>query len=343
MNIVVLAGGLSPERNVSLSSGVMVTNAFLARGHKAILVDLFLGLDSVPENPMDAFLSAKPIEKRTISEIAPDLEQLKQERKSGLSDLVGNGVVELCRAADIVYLALHGADGENGRLQAFFDLHGIRYTGSPSLGCALAMDKWITKQLFLGENIPTPRGMLLKKGDPVPAFSFDCVVKPCCGGSSLGIAIAHTKEEYDAAVADAFRYEDSVLVEEYIEGLELTCGFLGKEALPITEIIPRQGFYDYAHKYQPGWTEEITPARIDADIAAAIQQITRRIQDTLHLAVYFRADYLLTKDGRLYCLEANTLPGMTPTSLLPQGAAAAGIDYETLCETIVSLSLEKYA
>jgi len=343
MNIVVLAGGLSPERNVSLSSGVMVTNALLAQGHKAILVDLFFGTDNLPENPADAFLSAKPVEKRTISEIAPDLEALKRERKSGLSDLVGNGVVELCRAADIVYLALHGADGENGRLQAFFDLHGIRYTGSPSLGCALAMDKWITKQLFLGANIPTPRGMLLKKGEPVPAFEYDCVVKPCCGGSSIGIAIAHTAEEYEAAVQDAFRYEDSVLVEEYIEGRELTCGILGGNPLPLTEIIPRQGFYDYAHKYQPGWTEEITPARVDADVTARVQEITRRIQDTLHLAVYFRADYLLTADGRIYCLEANTLPGMTPTSLLPQGAAAAGIDYPTLCETIVSLSLEKYA
>lgn len=343
MNIVVLAGGLSPERNVSLSSGIMVTNALLARGHKALLVDLFFGVDQLPENPADAFLAAKPIKEQAVSEIAPDLDAVRAARKSGLSPLVGNGVVELCRAADITYLALHGADGENGRLQAFFDLHGIRYTGSPSLGCALAMDKWITKQLFLGADIPTPRGVLLRKGEPVPPYAYDCVVKPCCGGSSLGIAIAHSAEEYEAAVTDAFRYEDFVLVEEYIQGTELTCGLLGDNPLPLTEIIPRQGFYDYAHKYQPGWTEEITPARVSADVTARVQQITRRIKDTLHLAVYFRADYLLAADGSLYCLEANTLPGMTPTSLMPQGAAAAGIAYPELCETIVSLSMEKYA
>ena len=160
--------------------------------------------------------------------------------------------------------------------------------------------------------------------------------------SAIGVAIARTAAEYKASVEEAFRYEDEILVEEYIEGRELTCGMVGGQALPCTEIIPREGFYDYAHKYQPGWTEEITPARVsDADMRR-MQELTLRACDTLHLAVYARADFLLAADGRLYCLEVNTLPGMTPTSLLPQGAAAAGIDYPTLCDRLVSLSMRKY-
>ena len=173
-------------------------------------------------------------------------------------------------------------------------------------------------------------------------FPLPCVVKPCCGGSSIGIAIPKTKEEFEAALLDAFRYEDEVLVEEYIEGRELSAGVLGGEALPLIEIIPREGFYDYAHKYQPGWTEEITPARLDAETTARIQSLAVKAYQTLHLSVYSRIDFLLTASGEAYCLEANTLPGMTPTSLFPQEAAAAGIDYPTLCDRIVSLSERKY-
>lgn len=341
MNIVVLAGGLSPERDVSLSSGVMIVNALIGRGHRALLVDLFYGVAQLPEDPREAFLAAKPLEKRSISEAAPDLAAVRAARGGDWGCDVGPGVVELCRAADVTYLALHGGDGENGRLQAFLDQHGVRYTGSPYFGCALAMHKWVTKQLFLGADVPTPRGVLAVKGAPLPEIMLPCVVKPCCGGSSIGIAIAHTQAEFDAALADAFRYEDEVLVEEYIQGRELTCGILGGEPLPLTEIIPREGFYDYAHKYQPGWTEEITPARVDAETTKRVQALTKRAFETLRLAVYARADFLLTDDGSLYCLEVNTLPGMTPTSLLPQGAAAAGVDYPTLCERIVTLSLGK--
>lgn len=342
MNIVVLAGGLSPERDVSLSSGVMAANALIERGHRAVLLDLFYGMDPLPADPGEVFALAAPLKRRSISEAAPDLAAVRAARGGEFLGDVGPGVVELCRAADIVYLALHGGDGENGRLQAFLDLHGIRYTGSPYFGCALAMHKWVAKQLFVGAGIPTPRGVLLTKGAQPPAFPLPCVVKPCSGGSSIGIAIAHTRAEFHAALADAFRYEDEVLVEEYIRGRELTCGMLGGSALPPTEIIPREGFYDYAHKYQPGWTEEITPARVDPETTRHVQELTCRACEALHLAVYARADFLLAEDGSLYCLEANTLPGMTPTSLLPQGAAEAGIDYPSLCERIVELSLRKY-
>lgn len=342
MDIIVLAGGLSPERDVSLSSGAMITNAFIEMGHRALLVDLFLGVENVPADPKEAFKSAKRLERSKISETAPDIEAVKASRKGGFSPFIGNGVKELCAAADITYLALHGGDGENGRLQAWFDMNGIRYTGAPSFGCSLAMDKWVTKSMFLTAGIPTPKGKLLKKGDADLSFELPCVVKPCCGGSSIGISIPTTEEEYKKALEEAFRYEDVVLVESYIKGREFTCGFLGGKALPVTEIIPHEGFYDYAHKYQAGWTDEITPARIDVETTERIQRITEKAIAALQLSVYSRADFLLAEDGSLYCLEVNTLPGMTPTSLLPQGAAEIGIDYPHLCEKIVSLSMEKY-
>lgn len=338
MNIVVLAGGLSPERDVSLSSGAKIAAALQARGHRVCLLDLFLGMEAVPENPLDAFSAEAVPGSYAVSKAAPDLAAVRAARGHGLSDSIGGGVLELCRAADITFLALHGGDGENGKLQALFDLLGIRYTGSPSLGCALSMHKWVSKQLLLGAGVPVPRGALLRRGEAESGIPLPCVVKPCCGGSSIGIAIARTPAEYEAALSDAFRYEDEVLVEEYIGGRELSAGVLGGEALPLIEIIPRGGFYDYAHKYQAGWTEEIAPARLDAETTAHIQSLAVTACRMLHLSVYARVDFLLAPDGGLYCLEANTLPGMTPTSLLPQEAAAAGIDYPSLCDRIVRLS-----
>lgn len=338
MNIVILAGGLSPERDVSLSSGAKIAAALQGRGHRVRLVDLFLGEDALPENPLDAFSNAAVPVSHTVSEAAPDLAAVKARRAHGFSDCIGNGVIELCRAADITFLALHGGDGENGKLQALFDLLGIRYTGSPSLGCALSMHKWVAKQLLIHAGVPTPKGVLLRRGAEIPAIDLPCVVKPCCGGSSIGIAIAHTAEEFDAALEDAFRYEDEVLVEEYIVGRELSAGVLGGEALPLIEIIPRSGFYDYAHKYQAGWAEEITPAQLDEETTKRIQSLALAAYNALRLCVYGRVDFLLTPSGEAYCLEANTLPGMTPTSLLPQEAAAAGIDYPSLCDRIVALS-----
>ena len=342
MKIVVLAGGLSPERDVSLSSGVMAANALIDRGHQVILADLFMGLDAIPDDPALLFLTAGRPTPYSVSLHAPDLAAVRSSRVSGLSSTIGNGIVELCKTADITYLALHGGDGENGRLQAFLDLNDVKYTGSPSFGCAVAMDKWVTKQLLLAAGVKTPNGFLLHKGGSIPFHKFPCVVKPCCGGSSLGITIPQNETEFQASLKEAFLLEDAVLVEEYISGRELTCGILGERPLPPTEIIPHDGFYDYAHKYQPGWTDEITPARIPCDITEEIQRLTKIVYHTLHLEAYARVDFLLTEAGELYCLEANTLPGMTPTSLLPQGAAEIGIDYPSLCEQIINLSLRKY-
>ncbi len=342
MKIVVLAGGLSPEREVSFSSGTMATNALLSLGHRAILVDLFFGLPDW-DGTTDLFAEAKPLLPYRVSETEPDLDALRLSRKAGFNDYIGLNVPELCAQADVVYMALHGDCGENGRLQAFFDARGIRYTGSGAEGCRNAMDKWISKQMFEAAGILTPRGRLLSAGEPFDpdTLPVPCVVKPCNGGSSIGVSVVTDRRELYDALRLAFSMENTILVEEYIKGRELSCGILGNTPLPPIEIIPLHGFYDYKNKYQAGAAREVTPAEIDDAATAKIQSAALQVFRLLGLSVYGRIDFLLTETGDAYCLEANTLPGMTPTSLLPQEAAVVGYSYEKLCDTIISLSLNK--
>lgn len=343
MNIVVLAGGLSPERDVSLSSGTMATNALLALGHRAVMVDLFFG---VPDwDGTDAiFENAQPLPPCSIAGSEPDLAVIRSKRKDGYNDYIGLNVPAICQRADIVYMALHGDCGENGKLQALFDSLGIRYTGSGPKGCENAMNKWTAKRIFREAGVLSPNGVLLRSGDAIDtgALPLPCCVKPCCGGSSIGVSIVRDRKDLPAALDAAFAVEPVILVEEYIAGRELSCAVLGDQVLPLIEIIPKEGFYDYKNKYQAGATEEITPAAVDPEHTAAIQAATRRGFDALGLSVYGRLDFLLTPSGDAYCLEANTLPGLTPTSLLPQEAAAVGISYPEVCSRIIALSLEKY-
>ena len=344
MKIVVLAGGLSPERIVSLSSGTMACNAFLKAGHQAILLDLFFGMPELTTDVDQLFANAKPLPPAPISETEPDLAAIAASRPSGWSDRIGLNVIEICQKADIVYMALHGADGENGSVQKVFDEHGIRYTGSGPEGCRLSMDKHAAKEIFGQEGILTPASWLLRRGE---IFSLDelplpAVAKPNSGGSSIGISIATTRAELKRAIEFAFQQEDSILVEEFIKGRELSCGVLDGKALPVIEIIPKEGFYDYKNKYQAGAALEVTPAPISPVATEKVLRLAERVFRALHLSVYARMDFLLTEEEEAYCLEANTLPGMTPTSLLPQEAAVLGIDYIHLCEKIIDLSLEKY-
>ncbi len=344
MDIVVLAGGLSVEREVSLSSGSLVAGALRRAGHNALLVDVFFGMENLPENISDAFKNADESVYK-VGENAPDIAAVRASREdSGLGE-IGKNVIELCHAADIVYMGLHGEDGENGRMQAFFDVLGIKYTGAGYLGSALAMNKTLAKQAFTGAGIPTPAGASFFRGGSskgADALGFPCVVKPCSGGSSIGVAIAKDKTELEAALCEAFLLEDEVLVEQYIKGREFSVGVLGDTALPAIEIIPNEGFYDYAHKYQAGWTKEVCPADIDEGTEAAMRRYAVAAHKALRLEVYSRGEFILDAAGDLYCLEMNTLPGMTPTSLLPQEAAAVGISYEQLCGKIIELSLKKY-
>ena len=344
MNIVVLAGGLGTERDVSLSSGKGICKALRSKGHKAVLLDVFLGyegeldLDTVFEE-RESLLQRETV----IGAVEPDLEQIKALRKDDVSCFFGPNVVEICKRADIVYMGLHGAEGENGKLQAAFDVLGIRYTGSGYFGSALAMDKDMAKKAFLTAGVPVPKGFYLKEGDETTEeVSYPCVVKPCCGGSSVGVSIAWNEKEYQQALKVGFRYEKELLVEEYIKGREFSVGVIDGKSLPVIEIIPKEGFYDYETKYQSGMAADVCPAELSKELTEKMQQYAVMAYEALKLEVYGRIDFLLDEKNNFYCLEANTLPGMTPTSLMPQEAKAVGIEYGELCEQIIGKSLEKY-
>ena len=344
MKIVVLCGGLSNERDVSISSGTGVAKALQARGHQVVLADLFLGLPDPEADPEtlfargvvslgDAAIATRSPELREVMALRPDPEVR-----------VGPGVLRLCRGADMVFLALHGEEGENGKLRALLDLHGIRYTGSGYLGSALAMHKGLSKAVLRDAGIPTPPGLVLRREEPLgPMPAPKVVVKPCSGGSSVGTSIVDDPEAYAAALELAFRYEAEVLVENFIQGRELTVGVMEGKAMPVIEIIPKTGFYDYQNKYQAGATEEICPAQIGEVATARAQRLAEEVMEAMHVEAYCRVDLLWdTASDAMYVLEANTLPGMTPTSLIPQMAAAQGMDYGQLCEKIMEVSLRKY-
>ena len=213
-------------------------------------------------------------------------------------------------------------------------MHGIKYTGSGYLGSAIAMNKEITKIMLRDSGIPVPEGIVLEKGGELKNVGFPCVVKPCSGGSSVGTSMVANEEEYAAALELAFKFEDHVLVERFIKGRELTVGVMGGKAMPVIEIIP---------KYQAGLTEEICPAPISEKDTDRVQRLAERVSAALMVDVYCRADFLMDNaSGEIYCLEANTLPGMTPTSLIPQMGREEGLDFGEVCEKIIKLSMEKY-
>jgi len=343
MHIVVLCGGLSNERDVSLTSGAMVAAALRKKGHRAVLIDVFFGCTVPYSDPAEIFDRPYDDSVTAIGENVPDLAALRAMRPDGGDGLVGPGVLEICRAADIVFMAMHGEEGENGKLQAMFDVLGICYTGCGYLGSAMAMNKGVAKALFREAGIRTPEGVTVNKYAPEQdAPCFPCVVKPRSGGSSVGTSVVYDPADYRAALELAFRYEDNVIVERYIKGRECDVGVLAGRALPVIEICPKSGFYDYRNKYQAGLTDEYCPADLPAGTTEKLQRAAETVFRALMLEVYARMDFIVDADGDVYCLEANTLPGMTPMSLLPQEAAAVGMCYEDLCETILRESLKKY-
>lgn len=344
MKIVVLAGGLSTERDVSISSGILVAAALREKGHQVVFLDVFSGYE---ENFCDIDALFKQnysfTDKISVGETISDISEVKENRLDKSDRFIGTNVIEICGEADIVFLALHGGEGENGQIQAALDLLGIKYTGSGYLGSALAMDKGLTKSVLIQNKISTPMGEIFKSAESAAGWNiFPCVVKPCSGGSSVGIAKAENKEEFISAVKSAFGYADEIVVEQFIKGREFSVGILGGEALPPIEIAPKSGFYDYASKYQAGATVETCPADIDEETDKKLREAAVSAYNALHLDSYARVDFLLDKDGNTFCLEANTLPGMTPTSLLPQEAAVEGLGYADLCEKIIEISLKKY-
>ncbi len=337
MKIIVLAGGLSPERNISLASGTKVCAALRRKGHQAVLLDLFLGTECV-DAPADTLFDTLPrLEPVAFTGVAPDLEAVRASRRWKSRSVFGPGVLELCRQADVVFLALHGECGEDGRIQAAFDLMGIPYTGSGYRGSAIAMDKRLTKELMRVHGIKTPDWQVFR-GDQadIPAMlaqiKVPCVVKVPRGGSSLGVEIVKRQEELEPALRSCLAMDSTILVEEYIEGREFTCGVLEDRALPSVEIATTD--YNYANKYN-GQTVEICPGRVPPEIERRMGDTALAVHRMLGLSTYSRSDFMVTDGGEVYCLECNTLPGMTDTSLVPQEAAAVGISYEELCQRIV--------
>ncbi len=349
MKIVVLGGGISTERHVSLVTGTSVCKALRSVGHKAIFVDMFLGLENYTGRIEDIFDTDDGLcGNVSIMKEAPDLEEVKRGRKLTSPSRLGDRVLEVCSMADCVFLGLHGADGEDGKIQAALDLLGIPYTGSSCLGSAIAMDKAVAKKIMNSAGILTPPWEeITYDRDDIGALceriSLPCAVKIVGGGSSIGVALPETKNELWTAFSEILRYGNRVIVEKKISGRELTVPVLDGRALSPIEIIPPDGSsFDYVAKYQSGeeGAREICPADLTQKEKELLGKTAVRLHEALGLSVYSRTDFILDDSGNAWCLEINTLPGMTPNSLIPKAAAVEGISYPELCETIIRLSLK---
>ncbi len=346
MKIVVLAGGFSTERHVSLVSGTGICRALREKGHRAILVDMFLGLENYHGALEDIFNAPDGLcgEVR-VERTAPDLDAVRRSRADKSPSVLGKDVLTVCAMADVVFLALHGACGEDGRIQAALDLVGVPYTGSNYVSSGMAMDKSIAKQFMDFEGIRTApwRDLRYSEADIprlVEELEVPCAVKIVNGGSSIGIELPDTKAELRCALQSVLRYGDHVVVEKKIHGRELTVAVLGDRYLPAVEIIPHAEYFNYETKYQAGGATEVCPAAITDTQWREMGEMALKLHRALGLSVYSRSDFLLDENGIAWCLEVNTLPGMTPTSLVPQEAAAVGISYADLCELIVNESLK---
>lgn len=344
MKITVLAGGLSPERNVSLCSGALIAASLIRSGHKVAYADVYLGVPNVSD--IDSLFTDTPPQIPTIGKEEPDLDALRRQYGNRL---IGENILELCRRSDAVFLALHGGMGENGQLQATLDNFDIPfYTGSSYSASLFAMDKEISKRIMSGDGILVPPGIVIcaaqenAETEILAKVGLPCVIKPCSCGSSVGVSIVYDADGLRNALKSAAVFEDRIIAEKLIKGREFSVGILDGRSLPAIEIIPKTGFYDYKNKYTDGMTEEICPAELTEAEAQAASELALEVFKSLRLGGYGRIDMILSReDGRFYCLEANTLPGMTPASLLPREAKAAGISYDELCNIIVETAVRK--
>lgn len=342
MKIVVLAGGMSTERDVSLMSGMGVYKALKSKGHEVALIDVFLGYEG---EGIDNIFAVDKDWTQGIGDIKienPDLDKIKALRKDGGKCFFGPNVIDICKQADVVFLALHGANGEDGRLQATFELMGIPYTGTDYISSAICMDKALTKEFFVNNGVPTAKGYSIKVDEDIKDMPYPQIVKVNTGGSSVGVYIVNNDDEMKNALKEAAKFDNRVVIEQFIKGREFTCGVIDGKALPIVEIMPKEGFYDYVNKYQSGKTKDECPANLSAEKTKEIQAAAEQVFKVLRLSAYARIDFMMDEEENIYCLEANTLPGMTPLSLLPQEAAATGIDYPELCEKLIEVSLKRF-
>jgi len=331
----VLMGGTSAERDVSIASGLRVAEALRARGHAVTAIDTVRG--ALTEAEVKSLLASG-----VMKVLPPDPDALATLSAETLPAAVRRLSSGAAGAAEVVFIGLHGGQGEDGTLQAVLDLTGVPYTGSGHLASALAMDKDLSKRLFRDAGVRTPDWLMAPGSDDeiVAAIGLPAIVKPSKQGSTVGLTLVKERAGLQPAIAEARKHDDEVMIERFIAGRELTVGILGSTALPVGEIIPKHEIYDYECKYTAGMAREVFPAEIPAAVAREAQELAVRAFRALKLAGYARIDFRMTAEGTLYCLEANTLPGMTELSLIPQAAAAAGISFPELCERIVRLALE---
>lgn len=331
INVAVLMGGRSEEREVSLATGKMIMNALDRERYNAFAVDS-------ARIGQKALWSAERVatEDKNCPELLPLDEIISPSGR--------------CPRPDVVFIALHGRFGEDGTVQGLLELLEIPYVGSGVLASALAMNKIMARKLFEHEGIPLPAGLTMHRGDDLATFARDVervlgypvVVKPNEQGSTIGISIVRDSRELPKALELAFKYDENVLVEEFVEGTEITGAVIGNEqpiVLPLVEIVPEGGFYDYHAKYTPGATEEIVPARIPGAQYKEAQHLAIACHKVLGCRGMSRTDMIVSGE-RIVVLEVNTIPGMTPTSLLPRAAEAAGIPFPELLDRLIGYALE---
>jgi D-alanine-D-alanine ligase len=333
MRVAVLFGGTSEERDVSVASGAQVFRALRAKGNEVVAVDTARGV-----------LSPREEERLLASGVAPappteaELRALRLHAPTALAE------IPAVRDAEVAFLALHGGSGEDGTLQALLDLSGIAYTGSGLRGSANAMDKDTAKRLFRSVGVPTADWLMAPadEAEVEAKLGLPVVVKPSKQGSTVGLAVVKRAADLQSAIDEAYRFDDEVMIERFVPGRELTVGVLADRPLAVGEIVSRSEIFDYQSKYQEGGAREIFPADLTEEQTREVQELGLRAHRVLKCQGYSRVDFRLDPDGHLWCLEVNTLPGMTAASLLPKSARAAGISFEDLCQTICELAVERH-
>lgn len=330
MRVVVLMGGTSSERDVSLSSGLRVAAALRMAGHIVSAIDTVHGA-------MAEEAEAEVLARGVMATLPPDVRQLM-----ALDRRLPSVIAEL-PACDVIFLALHGGRGEDGTVQALLDLHGIPYTGSGHLASALAMDKDLAKHLMMRAGVPTPAWLMapVTELEVQREIGFPCIVKPSKQGSTVGLSLVKAASDLADAISLAHEHDDEVMIEQFIAGRELTVAVVDGDALPVGEIIPVHELYDYECKYTPGMAREVFPADLSGAQCARVQDLARATFRALKLDGCARVDFRLGHDGEFYCLEANTLPGMTELSLVPQAAVAAGMSFPAFCDRLVTVAHRK--
>jgi len=357
LRVVVLTGGTSAEREVCLKSGGRVMDALDPERYEARALDLAAITSGRAGELARALMAPEGEEPKRLSPSAAESGKSREMQATSAALIRQGGALVRPEAAeqdarpDVVFIALHGGTGENGTVQGMLELLGIPYTGSGVLASALAMDKIMSKKIFEREGIPTPKWVPLKaarRGSAEKAVmdsvGLPCVVKPACEGSTIGVTVVKRAEELAPALDTAFQHGPQALAEEFIEGTEITGPVLGNDdarVLPLVEIVPAGGFYDYDAKYTPGATEEIVPARLPAAEAERARELTLAAHHALGCRGFSRVDMIVSR-GDVYVLEVNSIPGLTDTSLVPRAAEADGISFSQLAERIIELALEEH-